>query len=426
MSFSRRVPAQVAGSLASPRAQLRDRAGIAIVTVLVTISVIGLLVASIWTPVNAEQRAERSRQDAVRARHLAESGFAHAFQALKQQIPAVSVNALLQGADGIAGTADDGLLANHSGLANAVQVPAGGRSYGGGTYYVRLLDDPNDTQAGGTSDDGQGRFVLSCRAELPGGATAEVRALMRRTVAGAPAGPALHLDAGVEISGKLRIEGTCGRGHVNGTFTGGGEPYSQVEWSSTGTPIPSSFQGVKKPGSPALPVDIATNVLSYCTGPNVVYITNSLWKPKENNLQKWKTYCVTGNVEFDAEFGSTTNHRMLTVIATGSIKMAKKLWFEAYQPDGIVLLAGGDLDIQAEAGLKGRVMCGSQLYISDKPLFEGTVTCANRANPAGSQNWVPANLISGDAKIIYPCPASGGSGGSGITERLSWYPVIGT
>jgi hypothetical protein len=393
---------------------------------LVTISVVGLLIASFWTSVDLEAKAARSRQDAVRARRLAESGFAHAMRVLQEQIPTVTVDALLRGANGVAGNADDGLLINHTGITSAVQIPAEGRTFAGGQYFVTLLDDPNDTQGAAATDDGQGRFVLSCRAVLPSGATAEVRALLRRTIAGAPAGPALHMDGNVEISGKLRIEGTCGRGHANGTFTGGGQPFSQVEWSSTGTPIPSSFQGVKKPSSPALPVNIATNVLSYCTGPNVEYITNILWKPRESNLQKWKTYCVTGNVEFDAEFGSNTNHRQLTVIATGSIKMAKKLWFEAYQPDGIVLLAGGDLDIQAEAGLKGRVMCGSQLYISDKPLFEGTVTCANRANPAGSQNWVPANLISGDAKIIYPCPASGGAGGSGITERLSWYPVIGT
>jgi hypothetical protein len=404
--------------------EIRTRKGIAIVTVLVTISVVGLLMASFWTSVDLDARAARSRQDAIRARHLAESGFAHGMGILQQQIPTVSVDGLLRGADGVAGNADDGLLISHPGLGSAVQIPADGRSFGGGQYFVTLLDDPNDTQAGGTVDDGQGRFVLSCRAVLPSGATAEVRALLQRPTT-STAGPALHMGNNIEITGRMSIEGTCGRGHVNGQFTGAGQPTAQVEWSSTGNPIPAGYIGTKNPGIDAIPVDFATNVLSYCTGPNVEYITGSPWRPRERDLQQFRTYCVTGNVEFDAEFGNTNIHRRYSVIATGSIRLARNLFFEAWHPDGIVLLAGGDLDIQANAGLIGRVMCGSQLNITGSPVIQGTVSCADRSNPAGSQDLVTANRISGNPRIVYPCPAGAGVA-SGVTEFLSWYPVIGT
>jgi hypothetical protein len=150
--------------------------------------------------------------------------------------------------------------------------------------------------------------------------------------------------------------------------------------------------------------------------PSATRITSALWKPHVMTLSG--TYCVTGNVETQGDAGSMNSMRSVSIIASGSIKVSGKPFFRAAHPDGFVLLAGGDLDLQVSAGLEGIVYCGGQTYVSDKAIIVGQLICKNKS-PHPGENWSDKNLISGEATIRYNCSANSSY------RVVAWYPTLG-
>lgn len=384
-----------------------NRRGIALPSGILAIVAVGVLVGGLFAMTDLGAKAVSNREASSRALHVAEAGAAHALGLMRNQFKATKATRLLKGADNAANTADDGVLDGYAALTTLTSIPIGGRAYGGGTYFVNIKDDPADPTLD-LKTDGNYRLLLECRAVMADGATADLRVIVSHVML-----PGVALDGDLEVSGQLNILGACGGAHVNGKFTGGGEPSAAAEWSSTEGTIPPLFVGLKTPGAPEMPIP-DLNPMQYCPAIHKTAF--------ESNAALWNgVYCIDGNVDIPNDVGSLLLPKNVTIIATGSIKVAKKAFFRSAHPEGFVLLAGGDMNIQADAGFEGVVYCGGQTYISGKPVFKGQLVCKDKSPHPGA-NTVPTNLISGDAEVTFDCTSTLNKS----YRIVAWYPQQGT
>jgi hypothetical protein len=212
--------------------------------------------------------------------------------------------------------------------------------------------------------------------------------------------------------------------HNNGSVTGSGQPTVTAGASATGVIDPATL-APQTEGAPAMFVPDLLPAEHCPAGATIVpVIGTSPWKPGSGIAAG--TYCVTasvfggGNVELDQDFASAATKRAVTIIAAGSIKVSAKPMMKAHHPDGILLLAGGDMNIQGDFEGEGVIFGGGQCYISSKPIITGQLICKNKS-PHPGENSVPFNLISGDATIIFDCSTNGFN----KRRALFWYPRVG-
>jgi hypothetical protein len=385
-----------------------NRRGIALASGILSLVAVGVLVTGLYAMSDLGSKAVKNREASSRAMHIAEAGAAHALGTLRKSFRPTYLEKLIAGADNIYGTADDGVLYGFPQLTAATSIYASGRSYSNGTYFVRIKDDPADPNPD-PSIDGNYRILLECRGTTADGASADLNVVAANVVL-----PGVAVDGNLEISGKVELSGECGGAHINGTYTGSGQPTATLHWQSVGGTIPAGYVGVKRPG--AVPMEIPDlNPLQHC--PSGTPIINTL--PPLAALNG--VYCVNGDVIINGDIASLLSPKNVTIIATGSIKISGKPFFRAAHPEGFVLLAGGDLDLQGDGGYEGVSYCGGQTYISAKPTFTGQLVCKNKVPHPGS-NFVPANLISGDGKIKFEC----GSTLNRAYRSVAWYPAHGS
>jgi hypothetical protein len=404
--------------------RFRNRPGIALPAAIFGIVIVSLLTAAAWTITDLDTKATTNRVDAAAALRLAHTAETHAISLLRTRLKDTTFTRMLLGYDGLPLTSDDGLISGYPGLGDSLNIPAEGRVMPGvGTYFVQITDDPRETD-GLPFLDSNKRLLITCRGVTTSGSSATINVIV-----GNFSLPAIAVDGSLEISSKPIVSGACGGIHANGNMHGGGTATVSTSATATGT-VSVSVSGGKASNQP--PIEIPDlNPSDFCGSASYVYIGNGsssyTWKPSSSNLVAGNTYCVTGNVEFAGDFGSASNYRQVTIIASGSIKVGgKKVWMEAAHPDGIVLMAGGDLDLQGEAGFKGLVYAGGQCYISDKPTVTGQFLCKNK-QPHPGQNlfdrWGSTGmLISGDANFYFDC----NSMLSSAFGVLAWYPTIGS
>lgn len=397
-------------SLERARGRVSDRSGFALPTVVFAMVVILLLIVGAFTLADLDAKSSRNRQASARAMLVAEAGLEHALALGRGLLAGQSMGRLLIGSDNSAGgTADNGVLDGY-GLSADDAIPAAGRAFGGGTYFVQVLDDPADPVANLLLD-GNNQVLLRCRSTMPDGGAAEVNVIVRTIRL-----PGIAVDGNLEISSAAVISGACGGIHTNGNLSGGGHPTVGTVGSATGTV--TLDVSPKQSGAP--PLDIPEmDPAAFCPPGGIPKVAGT-WTPSSANLVAGNTYCVTGNVDLSVAFGSMGSMRAVSIIASGSIKVPDKPFMRAAHPDGIVLLAGGDIDIQGDAGFQGVVYGGGQCYLSSKPKIIGQLICKNKSPHPGA-NWVPANLISGDVDITYNC-------GGMFDQRfriVAWYPTVG-
>lgn len=387
----------------------RGRAGIALPSALLGLVFMSVLSLAVWTMVDQGAKSGRSRQQAARAMHVAEAGMAHALGLGRGALSSHSLTRILRGSDNVAGTADDGRLIGY-GLPSSDQIPIAGHAFAGGSYSVTVTDDPADTD-GNALVDSNNQVRVRCVGTLPDGSSADVSAVVRKIQL-----PGVVINGNLEISGKLASTGTCGGIHANGNMTGGGQPTVSTLASATGT-VSVTVSPKQSGAAPVAVPDLSP--ATYCVGADF-YITAATWKPNASTLAPG-TYCVTGNVEFDGDIATAASPRTVSVIASGTIKVPGKVFLRADHPDGILFLAGGDMDIQGDGGGQGLIYAGGQCYISAKPVYNGQLVCANKSPHPGA-NLVPANLISGDAVFSYSC-----TGMFGQNWRIvAWYSNLGS
>ena len=425
------------GISAKPAGQL-NRPGLALPSAVFGIVIVGMITAGAWSVTELDLKATNNRVDAATALRLAHTAETHAVAVLRNRLgDTINLTRLIRGHDNLYGTADDSLLITYGPLGDSLKVTAAGREVTGpqgavGKYFIKFADDPADADnIPGT--DSNNRMMIICRGVTASGSTAEIRVIVGNFFL-----PALAVDGNLEISSTFNTtnSGACGGIHANGNISGGGTTtvVSPAQVTATGS-ISHTVNGTKQAN--ATPVDIPDlNPANFCGRPGQILINsggsppsqNYLWKPTGSNIAEGKTYCVTGNVEFAGDFGSAASPRTATIIASGSIKLGgKKVFMKAAHADGIVLMGGGDLDMQGDAGFEGMMYAGAQCYISGKPTITGQFVCKNKPWVHPGENWVQLSdgkglLVSGDATFNFTCNTM-------LTSSfgvMAWYPTIGT
>jgi hypothetical protein len=379
-----------------------------------------ILVAGVFAFADLSAKATLNQERATRAMHVAEAGMAHTLGLLRGPLRGYNFTRILRGSDNLIGTPlqrmDDSLMIGTAAfpayaLAAADQIPLLGKAFEGGTYYVSVRDDSADTD-GDPSADMNGRIRVRCRAVMADGAAAEINAIV-----GSFPMAGVVTDGSTEISGKPAVSGACGSMHNNGSVTGSGEPTVTAGASATGVIGPATL-APQTEGAPAMFVPDLIPA-QHCP-PGGLARAGTPWTPSDAQLVNGNTYCVTGDVLLSVDFASSANKRTVSIIASGSIKVSAKPMMKAAHPDGFLLLAGGDIDLQGDFEGEGVIFGGGQCYLSAKPIITGQLICKNKS-PHPGDNSVPFNLISGDATIIFDCSTNGFN----KRRALFWYPRIG-
>jgi hypothetical protein len=385
-----------------------ERVGLALPTALFAMVLLMVLATGAFVMTDLNTKGSRNREGWVRATHLAEAGMNHALAVLRDDLADTTLTRLLRGWDGTKNTADDGLLIGY-GLASALEVPAAGVTFSGGTYRVQILDDPSDVD-GDPLTDSNLRVLMRCRAVTIDGSEAELNAIISNFVL-----PGVSVNGSLEISGKLKLIGKCGGIHTNGNMTGGGEPTVTTAASATGT----VSVNVSPKLSGQVPVEIPElDPMDFCADADYTISGNFVLR----STTAAGTYCVLGNVTSSGDFGSWASKKSISIIATGSIQISSKPFIKAAHPDGILLLAGGDLDFQGDWGGEGIVYGGGHCYISSKPIIAGQLICMSKPDPPGAIDRTDYNLISGDAEVTYGCTGY-------LADQWhvrAWYPTVGS
>ena len=269
------------------------------------------------------------------------------------------------------------------------------------------MDDAADGD-GNAFTDLNNRVLVRCTGTLADGSTATVESVV--TFASFPA---IAVEGSVEISASsMVINGACGGVHANGNIFGGGSPTVTTTFSATGTVVNNMNPQLENQPVLVLPDLFPANYWGSCN-----FVHNGNYTLQSSSAAG--IHCVTGDVTSSGDFGSMASMKSITIIANGSIKISSKPFIRAAHPEGILFLAGGDLDLQGDFGAEGLLYAGAQCYLSSKPTILGSLICKNRSPHPGS-NWVPLNLISGDGRITYDCNSSFGK-----RRMMAWSQKIG-
>jgi hypothetical protein len=91
------------------------------------------------------------------------------------------------------------------------------------------------------------------------------------------------------------------------------------------------------------------------------------------------TYCVTGNASITGG-GAAGAPMSLSVLATGSIALAGNPYLLPDHPEGILLMAAGDVSVGGTPGstYSGLVYAGAQCAAAGNATLSGQLLCANR------------------------------------------------
>ncbi|BCS31345.1 hypothetical protein TBR22_A05450 [Luteitalea sp. TBR-22] len=229
----------------------RDERGASMIFTLLSltmVTVLGLGLTSVALSTVSQATAESQTTEALA---IADAGIEHGKQLVLWQ-DWESLNVFLQRGDG-AGCSYDELAGTPAGTLPAGYptqaadfIPAAGRVFGPGRYFVELCDNHSREQvapAPNTNNDPNVDVdkVLYMRSVGFGGNGA--RAAVELTL-GAAAMPAVVVDGNLEVKGNPTVTGPAGSIHANGTLLLSGNPCTHVYYASTaGTTESGNVQG---------------------------------------------------------------------------------------------------------------------------------------------------------------------------------------
>ena len=426
----------------------RERRGLALPSAMFGLVVLSILGAAIYSVSSIESRSVKNRESAQRALFLAEAGAAHALHVIRDTLAARGSNDLLRGSDITRNTSDDGWLTGY-GMSSGTQIPTTGVAGTYGRYYVRILDDPAETD-GDSLTDVNYRVLMRCEGVTTDGARSTVDVIVRGYVKL----PAIAVNGSLALGGNSDIVGACAGAHANGNINiSGSSITSNGPISATGTisgGAPQMEDGTPIPPRPnQIPMEIP--ILTYpefCAQPDYILRANGYvvrratndsllatggaqygWRRTSASPVNWTrtgtavpgTFCAEGNVIISTGVGTAALPFSMTVIAQGSIDLSGNSFLTPAHPDGVLLVAMGDLRLSGTANslnpnFDGLLYAGAQCDGSGTPDYGGQLICQNGANPAGSLALAAANSISGNPIFSYGC---GGLMG-GNRRVISW------
>jgi hypothetical protein len=416
---------------------------IAVLLGMALLTVIGAALTAIGI---VELRTAINHRSATRALLLADAGVNHALALMRGPLSDFTYSDIVRGDDGAPGTADDGVLVGF-GVSAFDEIPDTGVALGDGRYFVTLENDPQDP-SGDPHVDSNHRLVATCRGETRDGGVAEVGIVLA-----APSFRAIVSNGDLTLPGNPDVLGPCAGVHANGVLGVSGHPTvdgdataaEDINLSGTiydasgGIVIPELSGRIEVPDH---------NPLDYLG--QAEYELRNGWvvtvrPPRDSSLAtgssvrgwKWNaaqgtwslagkkaeggTYFVHGDVEVTGNAGSDGAPLEITIIATGSVKVAGNPKIKAAHPDGILILAGGDVDIGGNASgitlsYAGLVYAGSQCQLHGTPSVGGHVLCHDAPDPPGAANLVTNNRVNGTPTVTYDC-----SGERRRTMVASWW-----
>ncbi|NIR46077.1 MAG: hypothetical protein GWN99_16745 [Gemmatimonadetes bacterium] len=423
-----------------------SESGIALIAVLLAMALITVIGAALTAVGVVEYRASINHRSASQALQLADAGAIHALAAMRGPLSQLSYSDLLRGHDGLAGTADDGVL-DGFGLDEFDALPDTGVLLGGGRYYVKLQNDDADPSGDPTTDQND-RVVAVCRGETPDGGKAEVRIVLA-----APAFPAIVSNGDLLLPGNPDVLGPCAGVHANKTLTALGSPVVDGTVTASDTVILSgtirdAFGYVVTPGY-GPPVEVPEyDIDEHCE--EAEYLLHNGWvvtvgPPRDSAEAKgaghlgWKwqsstdtytlsgsqavtgTHCVIGNVELNGNAGSAGNPLQISLLATGSVQVTGNPRITADHSEGILILAEGDVEIGGVASgstpsYSGLVYAGAQCQMHGTPSVDGHILCYDAGDPVGAADITIGNEFNGTPTVTYDC-----SGVRRSTMIASWW-----
>ncbi len=119
------------------------------------------------------------------------------------------------------------------------------------------------------------------------------------------------------------------------------------------------------------------------------------------------TFCAHGNISYTASIGSETEPAPITLIATGAISLGGKSRIAPAHPDGLLIVAGGDIAIGGQAGARysGLIYTENQCVFGGNATVEALVLCYDAPDSWSIEatditDW---NEIGSSTTISYDC-----------------------
>ena len=273
--------------------------------------------------------------------------------------------------------------------------------------------------------------------------TGQARGLNRATrrisiIVKSPYVTGLAFGGDVIISGNPIIKGACSELHSNGDLNVGGTATvgGNVSTSGSATVSGTLQDTLSNPvtpttGAPRLPIP-ALDPADYCDAADFIFTggfglkvstsetqnlaTGTWWGWKwssgtyitDNDFVEGGVYCMDGNAEISNQLGSSSTPLAISILTTKSVTIPGDPYIVPAHADSILIIAEGDVKLNGnpsagEQNFEGLVYAGAQCEISGTPVMYGQLICRDDPNPAGSQDWVSQNRISGDLRLTYNC-----------------------
>lgn len=274
-------------------------------------------------------------------------------------------------------------------------------------------------------------------------------------------GNAITADGDLEISGNPTITGMCSGTHVNGAnFHLEGSITSDGSMSGTGD-VTVSGNIKDSDGNPVTPQDYSDpqqvddlDPMDYCgdadyflrggylvdlaadDSTNIGWGSSGGWtysgtkySTSQSNPTASGTVCADDDIEIVNQVGSSSTPTPMTLISSKSISLTGNPYITGSHPDGILIMAGGDVLIAGNAGAgstnyEGLIYADAQCTNSGTPNIQGTLVCRDEANPAGSEDWALETKINGNVDIVYNCGNFFGGDPVVPIEERPWSQVL--
>lgn len=454
---------------------MKPERGSALVFTMIGLAVVTVMGLAITTMGISSMSLAGQEGQTREALTVADAGIEHAKRLILWQ-EWNSANQFLQRGDATACSWDEfsgtpsGDLPTGYPTAAAAFIPAAGRAFGGGTYWVSLCDNHVQELASATPDldpnsDFDKTVLIRSVGIMANGSRAAVESLL-----GAQTLPAIIVNGNLEVKGNPTVTGPAGSIHSNGTLLVSGNPCTHQYYSSAGTVATSgSVQGGvtctaagvdSRPYSPPLniailnPSDyIASATYHLRPGPGTqgwIHASNGMhiatapwngWSYNANPAQTWSfngpippgTYYVEGNVSVSGNPAAAGGLPLpLTFfvegsfMATGNPSLTPAATIPGLGP--VMVIAGTDIDLGATVSntYTGLFYAQDQIDIAGTPTINGQLVAANHDDlpypgPATNPNHNPVKLDSAGRMVLSGNPGVNYNGnGMQSVVPLSW------
>lgn len=410
------------------------RRGIAMVTALFALVIVGILAAGMYNLASLHAQAVRNRTASARALLLAESAAAHAVMLSRDTLKKKANSALLRGSDNATNTSDDGHLIGFA-MSSGVQIPSTGYATSEGRYWVQFRDDDADAD-GDPFRDSNMRIIARCRAATPDSGYATIDVL----ISGVSQMPGFFTNGNFALGGNNQITGACGSVHANGNLTVG-NPGPVVSGTATATGTVTNGGNVDAADGTAnpaqanqIPLDVPPlpytdfcpaqadwilrsggAVENHTVNPIVIAAVPGLSRTTSGAAVIWSmtgpviggVVCVEGNFSLSGNAGTALAPHPLTLVTTGSVTISGTPVLRPATTDSILIVAGADVAVAGNpAGThnyEGLIYAGSQCSLTGNAAVRGNMVCRNDAHPATAMNYAASNVTSGNATLTYGC-----------------------